>query len=318
MEKGVICLGEALIDFIPTDSTNTIYKKSPGGAPANVAVGLSLLGETSTFIGKVGSDLLGDFLYQTLEEYGVNVSHIKFTKEAKTGITFVKLTTEGERSFEFYISQSADQFLQVTDISEDVFKAHAILHIGSISLINKISKMATKAAINLAKKHSLLISFDANIRHSLWENDEQIKREIIPLLYEADIVKLSVEEMYFLTSANDIQSGLKVLKTFNIPLLVITLGDEGCWVVKKNDEIHVPAMEIEIEDTTGAGDAFVSGFLYNLNKYNGKLEDLCLEELKDIAIFASICGGLAASAKGAMTSLPTLNEVHNILKGAVR
>lgn len=318
MDKGIICLGEALIDFIPMDSTNTVYKKSPGGAPANVAVGLSQLGVKSTFIGKIGNDLLGHSLYEALDEYSVNVSNIQFTDEAKTGITFVTLTLEGERSFEFYISPSADQLLHVTDINESVFMEHTILHVGSISLLNEVSRLATKAAVHLARKYDLFISFDANIRHSLWENDKQIKQEIVPLLYECDVVKLSEEEMYFLTSTSDINSGLRALQKYNIPLLVITLGDKGCWIVKKEDNIHVPAMDVEVKDTTGAGDAFVSGLLYNLNNYKGNLENLSMEELRNMALFSTVCGGLAASTKGAMTSLPTLNEVNTILKGAIK
>src|SRR5690625_2741175 len=128
---------------------------------------------------------------------------MQLTDEAKTGITLVTLTAEGERSFEFYISPSADQLLHATDINEGAIKASAILHIGSISLINAVSKLATKTAINLARKHGLFISFDANIRHSLWINDEQIKQEIIPMLYETDIVKLSEQKMYLLTSRSE-------------------------------------------------------------------------------------------------------------------
>lgn len=317
MDKGIICLGEALIDFIPMDSTNTVYKKSPGGAPANVAVGLSRLGATSTFIGKVGNDVLGHSLHDTLDKYGVHVDQIKLTDEAKTGITLVTLTAEGERSFEFYISPSADQLLHATDINEGAFKSSSILHIGSISLINAVSKLATKTAINLARKHGLSISFDANIRHSLWINDEQIKQEIIPMLYETDIVKLSEEEIYFLTSAHDIGSGLQTLQKYNIPLLVITLGNKGCYLVKKDEHIHVPAMDVEVKDTTGAGDAFVAGLLYNLNKHHGNLDNLSMEELKHIALFSTVCSGLAVSTKGAMTSLPTLNEVNLVLNGGI-
>lgn len=313
MKNGVICLGEALIDFIPTDRSNTAYKKSPGGAPANVAVGLSKLESESTFIGKLGNDSLGHYLYETLKNYQVHLE-VSFTDEAKTAITLVELSKEGDRSFEFYINPSADQFLRPADIKEEFFKANKILHFGSISLIHEPSKIATKQAIDTAKRSGLLVSFDPNIRHRLWENDNHIKEEINSVLQEVDILKLSEEELSFLTSFSDIGRGIEELQKMNIPLIVVTLGDKGCWLVKGQHKIHVPAMCVNVLDTTAAGDAFVSGLLYCLNNFSGELKDIDVDQLKEMGTLSTVCGGLATTTKGAMSSLPYLNEVHSIVQ----
>src|SRR5699024_2972956 len=161
----------------------TTYQKSPGGAPANVAVGLSKLGLESTFIGKLGDDSLGHNLYDTLKSYQVNLE-VSFTEEAKTAITLVELSKEGDRSFEFYINPCEEQFLRPSDIKEHLFKLNNIFHFGSISLIHQPSRSATKQAIDTAKSLGLLVSFDPNIRHDLWENDDQIKREVHSILRE--------------------------------------------------------------------------------------------------------------------------------------
>ena len=174
---GVLCLGEALIDFIPLDAENITYQKSPGGAPANVAVGVAKLGGEVTFIGKVGNDVLGHFLKETLEGYGVNTHSINFTEEARTGVTFVSLEASGERHFSFYINPSADQFLRKEEIDESLFKQHKIFHFGSISQILEPSKSATLEAIKIAKESGVLISYDPNFRPSLWNSEEQAKKK---------------------------------------------------------------------------------------------------------------------------------------------
>jgi fructokinase len=314
MKKGVISLGEALIDFIPLDPDNTTYQKSPGGAPANVAVGVARLGAVSTFIGKVGEDVLGRFLRDTLDAYKVNTSRIIFTSEAKTGVVFVTNADNGERSFEFYIDPSADQFLKDNELVELDFTTHKILHIGSITMINQPSKQATQAAVQLAKENDMLISYDPNLRLGLWKSEEAARETIISMLPHADLLKLSEEELEFLTGEKDIQAGVHHLKEYNIPLIFITLGAEGSYIFTSKGQTHVPAMKVQAIDTTGAGDAFVSGLLYRLQEYEGALHSISLEEAEEMVRFASVSGALAASTKGAMTALPTLDEVKRQLE----
>ncbi len=306
-------LGEALIDFIPHDSTNMIYQKNPGGAPANVAVGVARLGAKSTFVSKVGDDVLGHFLKQTLDEFKVDTNHVKLSEEAKTNIVFVTLDDEGDRSFEFYVTPSADQLLRAEEIDERLFKAHRVFHFGSITLIQEPAMGATKRAIQLARENDMIVSYDPNLRLPLWDDEQQAKEHISSVLDQVDVLKLSEEELTFLTGEKDLHSGAAVLKAqYNIPLIFVTLGAEGSFVFAENDVQKVPAMKVKAVDTTGAGDAFVSGILYQLNELQGDVSSITLEQAVRMATFAAVSGGLAASAKGAMTALPTLHEVHDV------
>jgi fructokinase len=314
MGKGVICLGEALIDFIPMDSTNLNYIKSPGGAPANVAVGLSRLGINTTFLGKVGDDVLGHFLRDVLKREGVWTDQLFFSKEVRTGVVFVTLTPNGERSFDFYINPSADRFLEESDINENVFKMSKILHFGSISLISEPSRSATIKAVKVAKENGLIVSYDPNLRLGLWESAEVAKETIVSMLAEVDVLKISEEELEFITGETDIDQGAVALAQYEIPLLFITLGAQGSYVFVNGEKAHVEAMKVDAVDTTGAGDAFVSGILYKLQKRGKGIMNVTLAEAVEIAQFASISGGLAASTKGAMTALPTIRQVKEILE----
>lgn len=314
MKQGVIALGEALIDFIPTDTTNTNYQKSPGGAPANVSVGVARLGGRASFLGMVGDDVLGRFLKETLDAYNVNTEQMIFSDESRTGLVFVTNSSDGERNFDFYINPSADRFLKPEDIQEERLIDHKILHFGSISLISQPAQDATKAAVKLAKEHGMLVSYDPNLRLMLWDTDEEARETITSMLGQADVLKLSDEELTFITGKKSIKEGLEMLKVYGIPLTLVTMGAEGCYVNTKEGNAHIPAMNVKAIDTTGAGDAFVSGILYALNNYEGELTNLSLEHATVMAEFASVSGALAASTKGAMTALPTLAEVQSYLE----
>lgn len=316
MKKGIISLGEALIDFIPVDSDNLIYQKSPGGAPANVAVGLARLGAHSVFLGKVGNDVLGTFLKDTLESYQVNTEHMLLTDEARTGAVFVTLAENGERSFDFYIDPSADRFLTSDELNESLFASSKILHYGSISMISEPSRSATIKAVKLARKNKMLVSYDPNLRMSLWENEEVARETILSMFDSADLIKISEEELEFLTGEKTIEKGVEKLSVYQIPLLLVTVGSEGSYAFTRNATARIKAMKVNAVDTTGAGDAFVSGILYQLSEYEGELGDLSEKDLTEIGRFASVSGGLAASNKGAMTALPALQEVHDILMKA--
>lgn len=313
MKQGIISLGEALIDFIPLDENNTTYQKSPGGAPANVAVGLSRLGAKSTFVGKVGEDVLGRFLLDTLKDYGVRTNQMLMTPDVRTGVVFVTNGEDGERSFDFYIDPSADRFLQADDIEEEDFVSHKILHFGSISMISSPAKEATHHAVKIAKENGLLVSYDPNLRLGLWDSEENARETIKSMISAADVLKISEEELEFITGEKEIEAGVEKLKSYDIPFLIITMGSEGSYVFVGDAHQHVKAMKVKAVDTTGAGDAFVSGILFSLHEYSGEIESLTLEEAVRMARFAAVSGALAASTKGAMTALPSLEEVNDHL-----
>ncbi|WP_332633902.1 aminoimidazole riboside kinase [Halalkalibacter flavus] len=312
--KGIICLGEALIDFIPLDQENTSYQKSPGGAPANVAVAVSKLGAKSSFLGKVGNDVLGHFMQETLEHHGVDITHMTLTDEARTGVVFVTLDKTGERNFSFYIDPSADRFLRTNDLNDSLFSNNRVLHFGSISMISEPSKTATIEAVKRAKESGLIISYDPNLRLSLWPSAEQARETILSMLGEADVVKISEEELEFLTEEKELEKGIAKLSTYHIPALVVTFGADGSYLHVNGETIHVPAMKVETVDTTGAGDAFVSGVLFNLNEEHTNVNQISTDRWKEILTFASVSGALAASTRGAMTALPTIDEVTEYLK----
>ena len=307
--NGVLCIGEALIDFIPLDSDNETYQKAPGGAPANVSVGIAKLGGKATFLGKVGKDVLGHFLLKTLTDYGVNTEFMTLTDEARTGVTFVTLDSSGDRDFSFYINPSADRFLKKEELDPSLFKQHKILHFGSISLISEPSKSATLRAIEMAKEMGMLVSYDPNLRLGLWDTSEKAKETILGTLNHADILKISEEELIFLTGCSDLEDGVAQLP--DLPLILVTLGENGCLYRFKGQMGNVPALACKVIDTTGAGDAFVSGILYSINESAKSLTDFTEQEMVEVIRFASVSGGLATTKKGAMTGLPTLQEMKD-------
>ncbi|OCA82879.1 carbohydrate kinase family protein [Pseudobacillus wudalianchiensis] len=313
MKTGLMTLGEALIDFIPMDVENNTYIKSPGGAPANVAVGAARLGMTSTFIGKLGKDVLGTFLKETLQEYGVNVSSLILTESYRTGLVFVTLEEDGERSFSFYIKDSADFFLEETEINEDLFIDHKIFHFGTISLLREPARTATEKALFYAKKHGMIISFDPNVRLTLWKDEEALRRTILAMLPKVDVLKLSEEELLFLSGDLKVEVIEQWIREFNLSLVCLTKGAQGSIVFTKSGFVEVEALSVKAIDTTGAGDAFVSALLYCLNERTENISCLTLEEAAEVARFASVSGGLAASQKGAMTALPVLRDVQKII-----
>ncbi|MDL4843146.1 aminoimidazole riboside kinase [Aquibacillus rhizosphaerae] len=316
MKNGVISLGEALIDFIPTDETNNYFYKSPGGAPANVAVGLARLGLKSSFVGKVGNDVLGVFLKETLHNFGVDTKSMFVTEDVRTGVVFVTNDQNGDRSFEFYINPSADRFLEDEEIDKKIFLNNKLLHIGSISLIDNPIKTATIKAVDEAKTNGMIVSYDPNLRLSLWPNEEVAHETIISMIPKADVLKISEEELNFITREEDVQKGLKKIREYNVPLIFVTVGSKGCWVITNQGSSKIDAMKVKTIDTTGAGDAFMSSVLYCLHERDSDVYSITLKEAEEIARFSSVAGGLAASVKGAMSALPDLTTVeknlHNI------
>lgn len=310
--KGVITLGEALIDFTPLDDQNLDFRKNPGGAPANVAVALSRLGVDVSFIGKVGNDILGNFLAGKLESENINIDNLVLTNEAKTAITFVTLDDDGDRSFDFYIDPSADRFLRVDEIDAKLFTENKIYHFGSISLIDEPARSATKKGIELARQNEMLVSYDPNLREMLWDSLTEAKEMILSVMGQVDILKVSVEELEFLTGEKGIEKGADILKSeYDIPVIFITCGSEGSYYYK--DQLgFVEAFKVDAVDTTGAGDAFISGVLYNFEQTDLALTEINNKFLENTLKFANYSGAIAASVSGAMVALPTLREIKQL------
>lgn len=312
--NGVITMGEALIDFIPVDSQNKLYKKNPGGAPANVVVGLSRLGSETAFITKVGDDVLGRYLYEVFDKEEINLNNMLLTNQAKTQLSIVTLNKSGDRKFDFFVEKSADKLLKKEEIDQENFEEYKIFHFGSISMIDEGAREATLYALDLAVENGMYVSYDPNLRERLWDNLDKARKVIKTVLGKVDILKISREELIFLTQVEELENGVEQIKNKNgIKLVLITDGDNGAYFYK--DELHhVPTKEIDAVDTTGAGDAFVSAFLNRIDKCSQNLEELNKIKIEKFCQFANYCSSLVITKEGAMTKLPYIKDVKEFLK----
>ncbi|CAN7053370.1 unnamed protein product [Brassica rapa subsp. trilocularis] len=318
----VVCFGEMLIDFVPTTSGLSLaqapaFKKAPGGAPANVAVGIARLGGSSAFIGKVGEDEFGYMLANILKDNNVNNEGMRFDPGARTALAFVTLTNEGEREFMFYRNPSADMLLEESELDLDLIKKAKIFHYGSISLITEPCKSAHIAAAKAAKEAGVILSYDPNLRLPLWPSADNARDEILSIWDTADIIKISEEEIEFLTKGEDPYDDSVVRKLFHpkLKLLLVTEGPEGCRYYTKDFSGRVHGLKVEVVDTTGAGDAFVAGILSQLACDLSLLQDE--ERLREALMFANACGALTVKERGAIPALPTKEAVLEALLKAV-
>lgn len=313
----IIALGELLIDFVPTVSGVTLieapaFKKAPGGAPANVAVGVARLGVTSGFMGKVGEDPFGHFLAQTLSESGVDVSALRYAREARTALAFVSLKADGERDFMFYRHPSADMLYQPDEVDAAYIRSARIFHYGSISLISEPSRSATFHAIEIAQQAGLLVSYDPNLRLNLWPGEEAAQQGIMMGWPRANLIKVSQEELEFLSGTQDLLAGAQRLWHSNLSLMVITHGKYGCSYVTKDFNGEVPGFTVEPVDTTGAGDGFVAGLLRGLYRLPEALKNE--ELLRQVCRYANAVGALTTTQRGAIPALPNAEHVEEFLK----
>ncbi|MEG1287411.1 MAG: carbohydrate kinase [Clostridium sp.] len=317
----VISIGEALIDFIPQDKGIALkdvsnFLRVPGGAPLNVAASVAKLGGASQMLTKLGEDAFGDVILEEVKPLGVDVSRIERTKKANTALAFVSLKEDGERDFSFYRNPSADMLLGELEIVEEDFKEGSILHFCSVSLIDAPIKGAHRKAIKFAENNSCLISFDPNVRLPLWESKEQCKNAILEFLPYANILKISDEELEFITGIKGEEDAINSLFIGNVEIVIYTKGTDGAEFVTKNKKVFAPSFKVKVEDTTGAGDSFIGALLYQISKNELTLQqlvDLEEEKIKDMLIFCNAAAALTVSKKGAIGALPTREEVEKMI-----
>ncbi|ULQ59156.1 carbohydrate kinase [Brucepastera parasyntrophica] len=312
-KPALTALGELLIDFTPvqTGYANPCFEQNPGGAPANVLAAFSKLGGQSSFIGAVGKDSFGNFLEQTLVSLGVDISGLVKVSGADTTLAFVHLSKSGDRSFSFYRRPGADTCLTREDISAGLLVNCDIFHFGSLSLTGEPARSATLFAAEEAKKLNKIISFDPNWREPLWPDRESAISQMKAGVKLADVIKVSNEEALMITGEDSIETAAEYLLAEGPALVIVTMGPEGCFFCHKNGRGHVPAFEVTVADTTGAGDAFWGAFLFKLGeKYSADtLSQISAGELKKICGFGNAAGALAASRRGAIPSLGTSEEI---------
>ncbi|MCG3723795.1 aminoimidazole riboside kinase [Vibrio cincinnatiensis] len=298
--------GDAVVDLIP-DSENS-YLKCPGGAPANVAVAIARLEGKASFLGRVGEDPLGRFMYKILKNEGVDTQKLLLDASKRTSTVIVDLDDSGERSFTFMVKPSADQFFHRDDIPE--FNPGEWLHFCSIALANEPSRSATFEAAQSLKTKGGFVSFDLNLREEVWTNTDEIKTTILKAIEIADVVKFSDDELMFLTDCSDLQKSLETLELSSQKLIVITQGAKGALVIFNGQQKLITGTAVTPIDTTGAGDAFVGGMLAQLSRLEIWNE---WEVIEKAISWGNACGAFATTQKGAMTALPTLNQLQEVL-----
>lgn len=316
MKNDVVALGEMLIDFVPTVTGVTLieapaFKKAPGGAPANVAAGLAKLGVSCAFLGKVGEDAFGHFLKETLDDVGVDTSGLVFSQEARTALAFVSLRADGEREFMFYRNPSADMLYTPNEVEIDLIRNAKIFHFGSISLISEPSRSATLAAIESAHNSECLVSYDPNLRLALWPDPVAAREGMLSVWEQADLIKVSDEELVFLTGLDDPDKAVEQLWHDRLQLMVVTLGKRGCRFYTPDCRGELPGFEVNTVDTTGAGDGFVAGLISGMLSHPDDWQEESV--LREICRFANAVGAITTTERGAIPALPTAEKVHQFL-----
>lgn len=310
-----ICFGELLIDFVSLDRGVSVgqasgFTKAAGGAPANVAVGLAKLGVHTAFMGQVGDDFFGHALAEVVASTGVDISALRYSQSAMTALAFVAVDDRGERSFVFYRKPSADMLMTPDDLDHTMLSQTKLFHYGSITLIDDPVKTTTLKAIELAQAGGALISYDPNLRAPLWPDLEAAKAGMQLGFAYANVVKMSEEELIFLTGESDLAQGVKNLWTDNTQLVVITKGEHGSEAFTNTNHWIVEGFQVAVEDTIGAGDGFVAGLLSGLMSIGS---DWAKADLRPILRRANAVGALTATKQGGIPALPTEAEVTTFL-----
>ncbi|EFL5833419.1 aminoimidazole riboside kinase [Escherichia coli] len=304
MSAKVWVLGDAVVDLLPESDGRLL--PCPGGAPANVAVGIARLGGTSGFIGRVGDDPFGALMQRTLLTEGVDITYLKQDEWHRTSTVLVDLNDQGERSFTFMVRPSADLFLETTDLP--CWRHGEWLHLCSIALSAEPSRTSAFTAMTAIRHAGGFVSFDPNIREDLWQDEHLLCLCLRQALQLADVVKLSEEEWRLISGKTQNDRDICALaKEYEIAMLLVTKGAEGVVVCYRGQVHHFAGMSVNCVDSTGAGDAFVAGLLTGLSSTGLSTDE---REMRRIIDLAQRCGALAVTAKGAMTALPCRQELE--------
>jgi fructokinase len=312
----VLSIGEARIDFIATQTGVTLgaaptFEKAAGGKPANVAVGLARLGMSSGLIGRVGDDPFGHFVADTLAAEGVDVSQLGFERRARTGLAFASLTVEGERDFIFFRHHSADTLLSPGHINPRYVKSARIIVYDSVGLVAEPCRSGVLKALAVARDAGLLRVYDANLCLSMWGSESEARYGLRLGLERADVVKLSLDELEFLSGTPELVEGMNTLWTDGMRLMMVTLGAQGCAYRTAADLGQLPGYRVEVLDTGGAGDGFLAGLLAELLATGLSFDRALIERALR---FANAAGALTTTRRGAIAALPTRAQVEALVK----
>ncbi len=312
----VTALGELLIDFTENGKSgqgNPLFEANPGGAPCNVLAMLAKLGHKTAFIGKVGKDFFGEQLRDAITEAGIEASYLQMDEEIHTTLALVHTYPDGDRDFSFYRNPGADMMLTEDEIPEDLIKDTKIFHFGTLSMTHEGVRLATKKALKIAKESGTLISFDPNLRPPLWANLEEAKEQVLYGLNYCQILKISDNEIQWLTGKEDYTEGVNwINERYQIPLILVSMGKEGSRAYYGDTMVEIaPFLQKNTVETTGAGDTFCGCVLHYICQHG--LEGLTEENLKEMLVFANAAASLITTRKGALRVMPQRKEVEALL-----
>lgn len=314
----VAAIGELLIDFTQNGTSsqgNPIFEANPGGAPCNVLAMLQKLGHKTAFIGKVGEDGFGHQLEQALLETGISTTGLCFDKDIHTTLAIVQTKPDGDRDFSFYRKPGADIMLRPDEIKEELIKNSKIFHFGSLSLTDSPVREATIRAIELAENAGTWISFDPNLRKPLWDTEDHAKKQIWYGLKHCHILKISDDEILWLTGETDYDKAVaSIQEEFSIPLLLLSLGKSGSRAYCGRQMAQMPPfLHDNTIETTGAGDTFMGCILHGVLQYGYK--DLSQQTLENMLTFANAAASIITTRRGALRVMPEEKEIQECIKG---
>ena len=312
----VIALGELLIDFTmngQSEQGNNMFEACPGGAPCNVLVLLNKMGKKTAFIGKVGKDQFGALLRDTITEAGIDASNLMVDENVNTTLAFVHTFPDGDREFSFYRNPGADMMLTADEVNPEVVKDTKVFHFGTLSMTHEGVREATKKAVETAKANGCLVSFDPNLRPPLWSSLDLAKEQMEYGFGKCDILKISDNEIQFVSGKEDYDEGIAYLQeTYNIPLILLTMGKDGSRAYYKGMRVERPGFSVKAIETTGAGDTFCGSSLNYLVDHD--FENLTEEQLGEMLTFANAAAALVTTKKGAIKAMPVKEEVLELIQ----
>ena len=317
MEKNfdVIALGELLIDFTmngQSEQGNNMFEACPGGAPCNVLALLNKMGKKTAFLGKVGQDQFGTLLKDTITEVGIDSTRLVMDPEVNTTLAFVHTFPDGDREFSFYRNPGADMMLSESDVDPEFIGQAKIFHFGTLSMTHDGVRAATKKAVQAAKENGCLISFDPNLRPPLWSSLELAKEQMEYGFGVCDILKISDNEIQFVSGKEDYDEGIAYLQEkYQIPLILLTMGRDGSRAYYKGMRVQRPGFSVKAIETTGAGDTFCGSSLTYILEHD--FDSLTEEQLGEMLTFANAAAAIVTTKKGAIRSMPEREEVTALL-----
>ena len=290
-----------------------MFEACPGGAPCNVLALLNKMGKKTAFIGKVGKDQFGALLRDTITEAGIDASNLMVDENVNTTLAFVHTFPDGDREFSFYRNPGADMMLTADEVNPEVVKDTKVFHFGTLSMTHEGVREATKKAVEIAKANGCLVSFDPNLRPPLWSSLDLAKEQMEYGFGKCDILKISDNEIQFVSGKEDYDEGIAYLQeTYNIPLILLTMGKDGSRAYYKGMRVEKPGFSVKAIETTGAGDTFCGSSLNYLVDHD--FENLTEEQLGEMLTFANAAAALVTTKKGAIKAMPVKEEVLELIQ----